>query len=298
MKQATFLDYLKHEKRYSSHTITAYGKDLEQFIEYTQSVCGLGSVTEAEHTHVRSWIVFLLSEEKNTPRTITRKLSTLKTYFKFLQREGHSEKNPMLKVLAPKVGKRLPVYIKEDEISRLFNDIEFEEGYSGARNKMMLDLLYSTGMRRSELTNLEVRDLNFHENQIKVVGKGSKERRIPISFELRKRLQTYLFERHNEFPETELKTLFLTDKGKPMYTGLVYNVVKRYLSKVSTVEQRSPHVLRHSFATHLSNHGADLNAVKELLGHSNLAATQVYTHNSIERLKEVYQQAHPKGKGS
>lgn len=298
MKQATFLDYLKHEKRYSSHTITAYRKDLEQFIEYTQSVCGLDSVTEAEHTHVRSWIVFLLSEEKNTPRTITRKLSTLKTYFKFLQREGHSDKNPMLKVVAPKVGKRLPVYIKEDEISRLFNDIEFEEGYSGARNKMMLDLLYSTGMRRSELTNLEVRDLNFHENQIKVLGKGSKERRIPISFELRKRLQAYLFERHNEFPETELKTLFLTDKGKPMYTGFVYNVVKRYLSKVSTVEQRSPHVLRHSFATHLSNHGADLNAVKELLGHSNLAATQVYTHNSIERLKEIYQQAHPKGKGS
>lgn len=296
MKQETFLEYIEHEKRYSPHTITAYSKDLEQFIEYSETQCGLDSIADVEHAHIRSWIVHLMTSENNTPRTITRKLSTLKTYFKFLQREQHLTKNPMLKVIAPKVGKRLPVYLKEDTVNRLFTDVEFEEGYKGIRNRMILDLLYSTGMRRSELVNLNTEDLNFHENQIKVFGKGKKERRIPISFALRKRLQTYLVEREDKFADATSTSLFLTDKGKPIYSGYIYNVVKRYLSKVSTVEQRSPHVLRHSFATHLSNHGADLNAIKELLGHSNLAATQVYTHNSIERLKEVYQQAHPKGK--
>jgi integrase/recombinase XerC len=297
MKQASFLDYLRYEKRYSQHTLTAYKSDLEQFFEYIETISGLTSVKEVGHTHIRSWGVHLLQNKNTTTRTVTRKFSTLKTYFNFLQRGEHIEKNPMLKVTAPKVGKRLPVYIKEENIKRLFSDVKFEDGYSGERNRMILDLLYSTGMRRGELTALEVRDLNFHENQIKVLGKGNKERIIPISFDLRKRLQGYLVARTEEHPDTELSGLFLTDKGKPMYSGYVYNVVKRYLSKVSTVEQRSPHVLRHSFATHLSDHGADLNAVKELLGHSSLAATQVYTHNSIERLKEIYQQAHPKGKG-
>ncbi len=298
MKQASFLDYLQHEKRYSQHTLTAYKSDLAQFFEYIETVSGLTSVQEVGHTHIRSWGVYLLQNKNTTTRTVTRKFSTLKTYFNFLQRGEHIEKNPMLKVTAPKVGKRLPVYIKEENIKRLFSDVKFEEGYSGARNRMILDLLYSTGMRRGELTALQVGDLNFHENQIKVLGKGNKERIIPISFDLRKRLQAYLTTRTEEYPDTDLSGLFLTDKGKPMYSGYVYNVVKRYLSKVSTVEQRSPHVLRHSFATHLSDHGADLNAVKELLGHSSLAATQVYTHNSIERLKEIYQQAHPKGKGT
>lgn len=295
MKKKTFLDYLEHEKRYSQHTIKAYKKDLEQFLHYINVELGLLIVNKVEHEHIRSWIVHLMSNETNTPRTIHRKLSTLKTYFKFLNRNEYLDKNPMLKVIAPKVGKRLPVYIKESEIKKLFSDVEFEEGYAGTRNRMILDLLYSTGMRRNELTNLEIRDLNFHENQIKVIGKGNKERRIPISFDLKARLQDYLSERQNEFPDTEVSSLFLTNKGKPIYSGYVYNTVKRYLSKVSTVEQRSPHVLRHSFATHMSENGADLNAIKELLGHSNLAATQVYTHNSIERLKEIYKQAHPKG---
>lgn len=295
MKQANFFDYLQHEKRYSPHTITAYKTDLEQFFEYIELKCALTSVTEVGHTHIRSWVVFLMADEKNTSRTINRKLSTLKSYFKFLLKGDFIDKNPMLKVIAPKVGKRLPVYIKEENINQLFTQVEFEKGYAGMRNRMILDLLYSTGMRRSELTDLQVADLNFHENQIKVIGKGNKERRIPISFSLKNRLKEYLEIRQNEYPDTIEHGLFLTDKGKSMYAGYVYNVVKRYLSKVSTLEQRSPHVLRHSFATHLSNNGADLNAIKELLGHSNLAATQVYTHNSIEKLKEIYQQAHPKG---
>lgn len=297
MKQESFINYLQHEKRCSPHTLTAYKKDLEQFFAYIQIHCGLTSVAEVGHSHIRSWGVYLLTDKKASTRTVNRKFSALKTYFNFLLRGEHISKNPMLKVTAPKMGKRLPVYLKEDSIKRLFSDVEFEEGYSGIRNKMMLDLLYSTGMRRGELTALRTSDLNFHENHIKVLGKGNKERIIPISFDLRKRLQQYLIARAEEYPGTTLSALFLTDKGKPMYAGYVYNTVKRYLSIISTADRRSPHVLRHSFATHLSDRGADLNAIKELLGHANLGSTQVYTHNSIERLKEVYQKAHPKGNG-
>lgn len=295
MQQESFINYLQHEKRSSVHTLTAYKNDLKQFFDYIENQCGLASVAEAGHSHIRSWGVYLLTEKKTSTRTVNRKFSTLKSYYNFLLRREYIDKNPMLKVTAPKVGKRLPVYLKEDSIKRLFSDVEFEEGYPGARNRMILDLLYSTGMRRSELTSLETKDINFHENQIKVLGKGSKERIIPVSFDLRKRLQEYLLLRTDEYPGTAEQALFLSKKGKPISVGFVYNTVKRYLSKVSTADQRSPHVLRHSFATHLSNRGADLNAVKELLGHSNLAATQIYTHNSIERLKEVYKQAHPKG---
>ena len=203
----------------------------------------------------------------------------------------------MLKVVAPKTGKRLPVVVQAKEIAGLFETINaFSDDYSGRRDRLMLELLYSTGIRRSELMGLNLEDIDPVRRQFKVLGKGNKERLVPFGPELAGSVENFIELRGKTFPESSHRQLFLTDKGKPLYPKFVYNTVKRYLSMITTVEQRSPHVLRHSFATHLSENGADLNAIKALLGHSNLAATQIYTHNSIERLKEVYRQAHPKAK--
>jgi integrase/recombinase XerC len=290
-----FLKYLELEKRFSTHTTKAYKSDLLQFFAYLEEIYSLTSIPEVRHFHIRAWIVELM-QNKITPRSINRKLSTLKTYFKFLKRRKEIQENPMLKVIAPKVGKRLPVVVKEVELENLFEKINFGKGYAAVRDEMVMEMLYSTGMRRSELINLTPNDLDFFNNRVKVLGKGNKERLIPFARQLADRLENYLAIRNDEFGLGATGSLFLTGKGKEMYPKLVYNLVKKYLSQITTVEQRSPHVLRHSFATHLSNNGADLNAIKELLGHSSLAATQVYTHNSIEKLKKVYQQAHPKAK--
>jgi integrase/recombinase XerC len=290
-----FLKYLELEKRFSTHTTKAYKSDLLQFFAYLEEIYSLTSIPEVRHFHTRAWIVELM-QNKITPRSINRKLSTLKTYFKFLKRRKEIQENPMLKVIAPKVGKRLPVVVKEVELENLFEKINFGKGYAAVRDEMVMEMLYSTGMRRSELINLTPNDLDFFNNRVKVLGKGNKERLIPFARQLADRLENYLAIRNDEFGLGATGSLFLTGKGKEMYPKLVYNLVKKYLSQITTVEQRSPHVLRHSFATHLSNNGADLNAIKELLGHSSLAATQVYTHNSIEKLKKVYQQAHPKAK--
>lgn len=295
MDITVFLKYLELEKRFSTHTITAYKSDLLQFFAYLEEIYSLTSILEVRHFHIRAWIVELM-QNKITPRSINRKLSTLKTYYKFLKRRKEIQENPMLKVIAPKVGKRLPVVVKEIELENLFEKINFGEGYAAVRDEMVMEMLYSTGMRRSELINLTPNDLDFFNDQVKVLGKGNKERLIPFARPLADRLKNYLEIRNDEFGLGATDSLFLTGKGKIMYPKLVYNLVKKYLSQITTVEQRSPHVLRHSFATHLSNNGADLNAIKELLGHSSLAATQVYTHNSIEKLKRVYQQAHPKAK--
>ncbi len=295
MDITVFLKYLELEKRFSAHTIKAYQSDLFQFFAYLEETYSLTSILEVRHFHIRAWVVELM-HNKITPRSINRKLSTLKTYFKFLKRRKEIQENPMLKVIAPKVGKRLPVVVKEIELENLFEKINFGEGYAAVRDEMVMEMLYSTGMRRSELINLTPNDLDFFNNQVKVLGKGNKERLIPFARPLADRLKNYLDIRNDEFGLSSTESLFLTEKGKEMYPKLVYNLVKKYLSQITTVEQRSPHVLRHSFATHLSNNGADLNAIKELLGHSSLAATQVYTHNSIEKLKKVYQQAHPKAK--
>jgi integrase/recombinase XerC len=295
MDITVFLKYLELEKRFSAHTIKAYQSDLFQFFAYLEETYSLTSILEVRHFHIRAWVVELM-QNKITPRSINRKLSTLKTYFKFLKRRKEIQENPMLKVIAPQVGKRLPVVVKEIELENLFEKINFGEGYAAVRDEMVMEMLYSTGMRRSELINLTPNDLDFFNNQVKVLGKGNKERLIPFARPLANRLKNYLDIRNDEFGLSATESLFLTEKGKEMYPKLVYNLVKKYLSQITTVEQRSPHVLRHSFATHLSNNGADLNAIKELLGHSSLAATQVYTHNSIEKLKKVYQQAHPKAK--
>ncbi len=296
MHQKVFIEHLQFERRYSEHTIKAYKMDLAQFTDFMQTTYEITDLTATDHNHIRSWIVALLGKDTST-RAIRRKLSTLKAYYKYLLGHDWIERDPMQKVIAPKMMKeRLPVFIHEDHLKQFFDQVEFETDYSGQRNRMIFELLYGTGMRRSELIQLTLSDLDLANQVIKVNGKGGKQRLVPCVSYLQSALQEYLAIRRANFPKTEESALFLTDKGKVMYPKLVYNIVKKYLSLVVNIERRSPHVLRHTFATHLSDNGAELNAVKELLGHSSLAATQIYTHNSIEKLKRVYQQAHPKAK--
>jgi integrase/recombinase XerC len=293
MTTTTFLKYLEFEKRFSPHTLTAYRGDLAQFEEFLFKTYEISSFAGVNAQHIRSWMVQLMQDRIST-RSINRKLSSLKSFFKFLKKRGQLEKNPMSKIIAPKSGKRLPVFVNKDQIEMLFEQVDFGEGFEGLRDKTIMELLYATGIRRSELMALELKDIYFESSLIKVLGKGNKERLIPMSMKIEKVLKTYLSERKDLFPNP--KALFLTNKGQVLYPKMIYNLVKKYLSVVTTLDQRSPHVMRHSFATHLSDNGADLNAIKDLLGHSSLAATQVYTHNSIEKLKKVYEQAHPKAK--
>ena len=295
MKQALFFSYIRFEKRFSPHTIKAYESDLTQFQSFLLETYDIEKDESIEHSHIRAWIVALL-QDMVSARTINRKLSTLKSYFNFLVKQKIITTNPMQKVAAPKVGKRLPVVVAEHQLDRLLDQQDFGTDFKGVRDQAILEILYQTGIRRSELINLTYKDLDLDNLRIKVLGKGSKERIIPISHKLSRLLQHYLEIRRSNFEHALFNFLFVTEKGKKLYPKKVYMIVRHYLSQVTTEEQRSPHVLRHSFATHLSNNGADLNAIKELLGHSSLAATQVYTHNSIERLKQIYQQAHPKAK--
>ena len=290
----SFLQYIRYEKRLSPHTQTAYKNDLEQFISFLANEMDTRSIEEVSHSHIRSWSVELLSQGYSS-RSIQRKLSALKAFFRFSLQQGQITKNPMLKVVVPKAKKRLPATIGAGEMERLFDLLTFSDDFSGQRDRLVLELLYLTGMRRSELIGLTVGDVYLGEQLIKVRGKGQKERLLPISRSLRTRIEGYLSIRSESFVSTPSQ-LLLTDKGKPLYPKLVYNIVKRYLSLVTTADKKSPHVLRHSFATHLADNGADLNAIKSLLGHANLAATQIYTHNSVEKLKRVYEQAHPKAK--
>jgi integrase/recombinase XerC len=295
MNQAVFVKYLQYEKRFSAHTIVAYEQDLEQFAAFIKDNHSLTSVAEVRHSHIRSWVVALL-QQNIAPRSIRRKLSALKTYFRFLLKHGHILQNPMLKVIMPKIGKRLPMYTQASEMTQLLEEVEWGTEYPDQRNRLLINLLYHTGMRRSELIGLKMNDIDLHTRTLKVLGKGNKERLIPFGIELSQYFRPYLELRKATFPNLSDTHLLLTDKGLPLYPKLVYNIVHRYLSLVTTIEQRSPHVLRHSFATHLADNGADLNAIKELLGHASLAATQIYTHHSVERLRQVYEQAHPKAK--
>ncbi|HOY18608.1 MAG TPA: tyrosine-type recombinase/integrase [Haliscomenobacter sp.] len=288
-----FLRYLQFEKRFSVHTIEAYQADLVQFSTYLQSQYEIAEPSAIQHIHIRSWAVSLM-EQKNAATTIRRKLSTLKSYFRYLQREKIISRSPMLQVSLPKLGKRLPVVVPEKSLAKLLDPVETPTDYTGLRDQVVIELLYLTGMRRAELLSLKVSDLNLHTHTIKVLGKGNKERLIPMGHATAGLLKLYLETRRETFPDSIQTALFLTDRGEPAYPKLIYRIVNGYLSTVTTQEKRSPHVLRHSFATHLSDHGANLNAIKELLGHSSLAATQIYTHHSIERLKKIYQQAHPK----
>jgi len=290
-----FIDYLEFEKRYSQNTIISYLNDLKHLQNYLLITYQLKDITLVKHMHIRSWIVHMM-QNSYTAKSINRKISSLKSYFKFLKRSRIVTVNPMLKIVAPKIGKRLPEYVKEGALENLLSeDFDFED-YSSYRDILIVELLYATGMRRTELINLLIRNIDANKNQIKVVGKGDKERIIPLDQKIIKKINDFLALRSEQFPDCQEPFLFVSDKGKKMYDKLVYNIVTRYLSTVTSSDKKSPHILRHSFATHLSNNGAELNAIKDLLGHANLAATQVYTHNSIERLKEIYKKAHPKAK--
>jgi integrase/recombinase XerC len=233
-------------------------------------------------------------ESKMAARSVNRKLSCLKSFFKFLRKKALLDKDPMQKVVGPKTGKRLPVFIQENHMALLFSQIEFGEDYRGQLDRLVLEILYATGMRRSELVNLTIGDIDISRGYFKVDGKGGKQRIVPFATMLQDLLEKFISIRHETYPLTTEKWLLLDKKGEQLPSQTVYVIVNKYLSLISNAEQRSPHVLRHSFATHLSDHGADLNAIKELLGHSNLAATQIYMHNSMEKLKKVYEQAHPK----
>jgi len=285
-----FLDYLKHEKRYSYHTIVSYENDLVQFSNFLSDSYEITDFNAVSHQHIRTWIISL-SENNISPRTINRKISTLKTFFKFLLKREKISANPTLKVIAPKTSKKLPEYVEEREMNWLLEKINFGEGFEAMRDKLIIELLYHTGIRLSELINLKMTDVDTRNNTIKVIGKGNKERLIPVSADVIDQLATYYTEKEKLFAN---QFLFITAKGTQIYHKLVYRVVKKYLGMVTTMSKKSPHVLRHTFATHLANKGADINAIKELLGHANLSATQIYTHNNIEQLKDVYKTAHPK----
>lgn len=292
-----FTAYLTVEKKYSSHSTAAYATDLEQFTDFCFRTFETRSATDVTHLMIRSWIVSMMTEKINTS-TVNRKISALRTFFKWLIRKKYATKNPMQKVLAPKKAKRLPVVVNDANIERLLEDNltsdSEQDVYSEARNKFIVELLYSTGIRRAELVGMNVNDINFARGEIRVTGKGNKVRSIPMTNDLSDSVLHYLTVRNHSFAENREDALFLTQKGKRIYPRMVHTIVHMKLSGVTTLEKKSPHVLRHSFATHMLDRGAELNAIKELLGHANLAATQVYTHNSISKLKEAYGKAHPR----
>lgn len=286
-----FLDYLKFEKRYSQHTLLSYQNDLEQFAAYLASQFDGPSLNAITPMFIRSWLAELKGDEMSA-KTINRKISSLKSFFKYQMKTGLLTASPMTTIVAPKISKRLPVYVEQRDMNTLFDHVGFSDDWQGRTQKLVLRLFYATGMRLSELIHLKESQVDASMNQVKVLGKGNKERIIPVSKELVNELRAYMTEKPMRIDG--VMTVFTSDKGKPLQPRSVYAFVKGYLSLVTTVQKKGPHILRHSFATHLMNNGADLNAVKELLGHSSLAATQVYTHNSIEQLKEVFKKAHPK----
>jgi len=289
----SFLTYLSHEKRYSQHTVTSYQADLLQFHDYILKTFEL-DITEVKHTHVRSFMVDLM-ENQSSENTINRKISALRSFYKFLYREGKLSSNPMLLIKAPKIPKRLPVFVDNQKLDQLLDsEAFFNDSFSSKRDHLVIELLFGTGIRLAELIGLKETDVDGYSNTIKVLGKRNKERIIPINKQLINQLNSYIELKNLQNFNNNLLNLIVTNKGSITYPKFIYRIVSSYLSLVSTNDKRSPHVLRHSYATSLLNAGADLNAIKELLGHSSLAATQVYTHNSIERLKTIYKQAHPK----
>lgn len=288
-----YIEYLKFEKRYSVHTLTAYQADLYEFTEFVKIQYGDTDLASINHGVVRSWLA-QLKEQGLTAKSLNRKISTLKSFFKYLLKTGIIDISPMAKVISPKIGKRLPVFVKEEETQLLLDSLNSSaENWRSLNARMIITILYATGLRLSELINLKEKQVDFARLQIKVLGKGNKERIIPLSDKLINGIREYQQLKRKEF-ETYEDVLLVSEKGKKLYPKYAYLIVNQYLGKSSTLDKKSPHVLRHSFATHLMNNGADLNAVKELLGHSSLAATQVYTHNTIEKLKDVHKKAHPK----
>lgn len=288
-----FLKYLQVERNYSVQTIRAYGDDLRQFFAFCKLDSEQANLSKLNHRTIRVWLSYLM-DTGHTPRTVNRKLSSLRSFFKYLSKQGVLTKDPLAKVMAPKMSKKLPVFLNTNEVNRMLDDVEFPEGFWGIRDLLVLELFYFTGIRVSELANLLVRNVNLSGNTIKVMGKGAKERIIPMHPELKPLLSEYINQKEALYPSNLIPNLIVTNTGGQPYTQMLYRIVKRYMSMVTPMEKKSPHVLRHTFATHLLNEGADINAIKELLGHADLSATQVYTHTSIENLKKTYKQAHPR----
>lgn len=286
-----FITYLRTDKRYAEHTLISYKIDLEQYHAFCRENGNEGM--DLYFKIIRKWVVHLM-EKKYASKSIHRKLSSLRSYCKYLIRLGELDSDPVEKVLKPKLSKRIPQFVDEKSLNLLLDNYEFGENFVGLRNRLIVNLLYQTGIRRSELTGLHLRSVDLEQKTIKVLGKRSKERLIPLGNEINNEIETYIFERERSFPGIQEESLFITEKGRPVYDKLVYRVVTKYIGMVSTLEKTSPHILRHTFATHMLNNGADLNAIKELLGHANLSATQVYTHNTFEKLKSIYNQAHPR----
>ena len=289
----TFLSYLTNEKRYSPHTISSYHGDLIQFRDFLQTTFDL-DLLDAKHVQVRNFMVYLL-DHKIGPNSVGRKMSALRSFYKYNQRLGLITSNPVSLIKVPKAPKHLPVFIDDQKMDDLLDSTEiFDDSFPSVRDKLVLEVLFGSGMRLSELIALRDQDIDFFEGTVKVMGKGGKARLIPLPKPLLLLLKEYLALKALQNFDNKSASLIVTNKGADVYRAFIYQTVKRYLTYISTQDKRSPHVLRHSYATSLLNRGADLNAIKELLGHASLAATQVYTHNSIEKLKTVYKQAHPK----
>lgn len=277
----------------SAHTLLAYNHDLSQFIAYLSGTYELEDTTLVEALHIRSFLVHL-NELKHKERSVQRKISAIKSFFKFLLKRQMIGANPVAQIKVPKAPARLPVFLEQYQSEKLFTEINYPEGWDGHNHRLILELLYQTGMRRAELIGLKERDVDLYRNELVVLGKRNKERVIPIGAGLVQMIRDYLKEKQ-QINNSEHNNLLTLESGKPLYDNYVYRVVNRYLSQdITTLSKRSPHVMRHTFATHLTHNGAGINAIKELLGHSSLAATQIYTHSNIEHLKKIYQQAHPK----
>lgn len=289
-----FLAYLKFQKRYSRHTLVAYENDLTGFFNFLELQYAGIELPEIKAIFIRSWLAAMKEKNEAGAKTLNRKISSLKSFFKFLMKKGVIDITPMDAVATPKLPKRVPHFVDEKDMSRLFDPIRFANDWMGKTEKLILVILYQTGIRKSELINLQEGHIDWGNHTIKVLGKGNKERIIPVSAGLTESMKNYSKEKKEIFESLPHPNLLVGKKGLPLDPKQVYIIVRKYLTQITTIEKKSPHILRHSFATHIANNGAPLQAVKELLGHSSLAATQVYTHTSIEKLKDVHKNAHPK----
>jgi integrase/recombinase XerC len=289
----SFLQYLQIEKRYSPHTVRSYQNDLDQFYSFISSQ-GLSADPESVTSNdIRAWIVSMIDNNYNTV-SVHRKISCLRVFFRYLRKEGIIGTDPLEKVVLPKRKKSLPVFVEEEALNKFLDNYDFGDDFSGLRSRTIIEMLYITGMRRSELIGLKNIDVDLAEGSVKVTGKRNKQRIIPLVKPFIKRLEEYIKLRDEMINTGGEGWFFITDKGNMLYDKYVYNIVNSYLALVTTIEKRSPHILRHTFATHMLNRGADLNSIKELLGHANLSATQIYTHNTFEKLRKIYKQAHPR----
>lgn len=289
----SFLQFLQIEKRYSLHTVRSYRNDLDQFANFLSDNEMLSDVNDITSHQIRAWIVYLI-DNGISPVTVHRKISCLRRFYNYLRKEGIVKTDPLEKIVLPKQKKKLPVFVEEEALDRLFDSVNFGNDFSGLRNRTIIEMLYMTGIRRAELTEIRYEDVSLSDATVRVTGKRNKQRIIPLSQLFVTRLREYVGARNKIVSDTAGSWFFITDKGNKLYDKYVYNIVKAYLSMVTTIEKKSPHVLRHTFATHMLNRGADLNAIKEFLGHANLSATQIYTHNTFEKLKRIHKKAHPR----